>query len=121
MHLLDRPGTKVRGTLAGRVGQQRVRTYSSRPLRVEPLERRMVLAAMPFTLQITDLLPSISADAHDPAGFSDGDYYAKIKTGNQPERSTEVLPENPVTGDHLEYPPYWEITEFIDPADFNLG
>jgi hypothetical protein len=104
-----------------RARRRRHETGYSRSLRVESLETRALLTVVPITLQITDLLPSISADADDPAGFSDGDYYAKIKIGNQPERSTEVLPENPVTGDHLEYPPYWEITEFIDPADFNLG
>lgn len=93
--------------------RQRSRRGSGR-YSAEPLERRLLLAAVPVTLNIYRLLQLSNPDSDNPIG-ADGDYYAQIKIGDNPVRSTENFVDNPIEGS--DFNPHWFLTEFIEPAD----
>src|SRR5262245_4549985 len=62
------------------------RKNNSRGLRLEPLERRELMATVPVTLNIHDF-----QQLAFPDDDGDGDYYAEVTIGNNPEQSTRNL------------------------------
>lgn len=85
------------------------RKRGSRGLRLEPLERRELMATVPVTLNIHDF-----QQLAFPDDDGDGDYYAEVTIGNNPEQSTRNRTGNPIERAHFN--PQWFFTEFIDPA-----
>src|SRR5947207_802761 len=60
---------------------------------IEPLERRMLLTTVPVSFFVSDFL-----QLRDPDPVGDGDYYLKVKVGDNPEQSTEFEEGNPISG-----------------------
>src|SRR5262245_19508115 len=87
--------------------RKRPRLYSQ-----EPLERRVLLASVPVTMDISELVQLRNPDDSNPVG-GDGDYYAQVKIGDQTEISTEHT-TGPIESSHFH--PHWPFTRFIDPA-----
>lgn len=114
--------TGATGSIRSR-GRRKVAGSMPRRLAVERLEGRLLLSTVPMTLNITRLKALTNPDSGNPIG-GDGDYYAEVTIGDKPEQSTANRVDNPVTvasGSTRVNPPFWSFTEFIDPAEFELG
>src|SRR5262245_41048303 len=77
---------------------------------VEVLEDRTLPAPISITLTIPELIQLRNPD--DGVATGDGDYYVKVKIGNNAEHSTEA---NTVDGNHIF--PNWTFTDTVDPAN----
>src|SRR5687767_6921475 len=81
----------------------------------EALERRVLLAAVPITVNIAEILQLRNPDT-PPRG--DGDFYARVTIGNAaPQVSTDFDD----THEGVVVTPNWHFTEILDPVDFPGG
>src|SRR5687767_2782879 len=81
----------------------------------EALERRVLLAAVPITVNIAEILQLRNPDT-PPRG--DGDFYARVTIGNgTPQVSTDF--DDTHEGGIVT--PNWHFTEILDPVDFAGG
>jgi hypothetical protein len=83
--------------------------------RVDPLEARTLLALVPITVDINQIIQLRNPDEF-PRG--DGDYYAHVTIGSGPERSSNDQSD---TFEGTDVRPHWSFTELLDPADFANG
>lgn len=91
-----------------RRGQRRI--YGSSSYAVEAMERRLVLSAIPVTVRIDEVLQLLGPDT-----IGDGDYFAKVQIGSNPEQSNEFAEGNPI--ESASFQPGWTFTGNVDPTD----
>src|SRR5262245_9887066 len=76
---------------------------------LEVLEARTLLATVPLTISFTHLFQVSNPDSDG----TDGDYYARVTIGNNPEHVTARIEDDDFNPSAVD--PSWTITDQVDP------